>query len=165
MKSISFTDSQAIITGLQMSNEGVDKMSQLSFTTYGHQQEFNLFCHYPADTVQQVVSHWHWLPYVSTSVSGQLNQPSPSPPLLPRILLEAYFQGDQNAHLFSCQISVYQHGLIPFSSLILVYKCRKFPVSALRGVKFPPFFFIFIFQFTLVVSSLKTNALISNVFP
>lgn len=36
MKSISFTDSQAIITGLQMSNEGVDKMSQLSFTTYGH---------------------------------------------------------------------------------------------------------------------------------
>lgn len=36
MKSISLTDSQPIITGLQMSNERVDKMSQLSFTTYGH---------------------------------------------------------------------------------------------------------------------------------
>lgn len=100
MKSISLADTQAILTGLQMSNERlVEEMSQLSFTTSGHEQEFNLFCHYPADTVQQVVLHWHWLPYVSTSVSGQLNQPSPSPPLLPRILLEAHFQGDESTHL------------------------------------------------------------------
>lgn len=102
MSSISLTDSQAVITGLQLSKERLDKQyacrchscpSPLMAISRGST------CHYPADTVQQVVSHWHWLPYVSTSVSGQLNQPSSSPSLLPRILLEAYFQGDESAHL------------------------------------------------------------------
>lgn len=50
---------------------------------------------------------------------------------------------------FSCQISVYQHELIPFSSVILVFKCWKFPVNALWGTKFPPSFLLLFFGFLL----------------
>lgn len=120
---------------------------------------------WPLAGVQPVLSLYCWhcttgcIALALASICQHICERSTQPtilksPTFAKDLAWSIFSRRQECTSFSCQISMYQHGFIPFSSRILVYKCRSFPVNALCHMKSPPLHLL-LFCFYFVASFWK----------